>query len=135
MIKLEKETIVFKFGGGCFKDIGSFNHSLQIVEKYRQNRLVIVCSALNGITNKLDNNKKSLITLENELTKISEKIMILNSRENELIELEKKINIELLEINNKSEKISLKIKSLSEKIENNDSDEEQSSNNEENQSW
>ncbi|HON56396.1 MAG TPA: hypothetical protein PLJ38_05195, partial [bacterium] len=72
----------------------------------------------NGITNKLDNNKKSLITLENELTKISEKIMILNSRENELIELEKKINIELLEINNKSEKISLKIKSLSEKIEN-----------------
>lgn len=53
MIKLEKETIVFKFGGGCFKDIGSFNHSLQIVEKYRQNRLVIVCSALNGITNKL----------------------------------------------------------------------------------
>ncbi len=50
---MQKETVVFKFGGGCFKDIDSFNHSLQIVEKYRHTRLVIVCSALNGITNKL----------------------------------------------------------------------------------
>ena len=50
---MQKETVVFKFGGGCFKDINSFNHSLQIVEKYRNTRLVIVCSALNGITNKL----------------------------------------------------------------------------------
>ncbi len=47
------KVYVFKFGGSCFKTERSFKQSLEIVEHYKENPLVIVCSALYGITDKL----------------------------------------------------------------------------------
>jgi len=50
---LKLQTNVFKFGGSCFKTEQSFNQSLKIVEKYHNEPLAIVCSALYGVTDKL----------------------------------------------------------------------------------
>ena len=44
---------VFKFGGSCFKDEMAFIQSLRIVNHYQNNALIIICSALQGITDKL----------------------------------------------------------------------------------
>ena len=44
---------IFKFGGSCFKDKSAFEHSLTIVQNYAESPLIIVCSALQGITDKL----------------------------------------------------------------------------------
>jgi aspartate kinase len=44
---------IFKFGGSCFKNQASFKQSEQIVKSYQKNALIVVCSALNGITDKL----------------------------------------------------------------------------------
>ena len=44
---------IFKFGGSCFKDDESFAQSLKIVKHYKNDSMVVVCSALFGITNQL----------------------------------------------------------------------------------
>jgi aspartate kinase len=44
---------IFKFGGSCFKTFESFGQSLKIVKHYKNDKLIIVCSALFGITDKL----------------------------------------------------------------------------------
>ncbi|TFF90622.1 MAG: aspartate kinase [Promethearchaeota archaeon] len=46
--------IVMKFGGSCLKEAISFEKSIGAINKFReQNRLIIVCSALSGVTNYL----------------------------------------------------------------------------------
>ena len=65
---------VFKFGGSCFKSEESFKQSLKIVEHYQENNLIIVCSALFGITNKLIEFAQKSIDIDNH--KKSEEILL-----------------------------------------------------------
>lgn len=44
---------VFKFGGSCFQNAASFNKALNILKKYKQEKITVVCSAFLGITDKL----------------------------------------------------------------------------------
>ncbi len=56
-----ENLVVMKFGGSCLKDEKSFSQIQYIVKKYREaSKVIIVASALNGITDKLiDFYKKS----------------------------------------------------------------------------
>lgn len=47
------EIVVMKFGGSCIDCAESFKFSLQIIENYLKNKMVIVTSAVKGITDKL----------------------------------------------------------------------------------
>jgi len=57
MILLTEENnnlIVMKFGGSCLQDANSFEQTTKIIRKYaKNNKLIIVTSALKGITDKL----------------------------------------------------------------------------------
>ncbi|TFG05143.1 MAG: aspartate kinase [Promethearchaeota archaeon] len=44
------DLIVHKFGGSCLKDATSFAKTLNILEKFRGNKMIFVCSALSNIT-------------------------------------------------------------------------------------
>jgi aspartate kinase len=44
---------VHKFGGSCLKDSNSFGKTLRIIEKYQEDKLVFVCSALSNVTDYL----------------------------------------------------------------------------------
>ncbi len=44
---------VFKFGGSCFQNAAAFNKALNILRKYEQEKITVVCSAFMGITDKL----------------------------------------------------------------------------------
>jgi aspartate kinase len=50
---LKQKLHIFKFGGSCFKNEPSFNQSFKIVEHFMSDRIIVVCSALFGITDKL----------------------------------------------------------------------------------
>ncbi len=50
---LNKSIVVMKFGGSCFKDSKAFQQILDITIKYDKARKFYVCSAFNGITDKL----------------------------------------------------------------------------------
>jgi aspartate kinase len=41
---------IHKFGGSCLKDSKSFEKTLKIVEKYKKDKLIFVCSALSNVT-------------------------------------------------------------------------------------
>ncbi|MHA1208916.1 MAG: amino acid kinase family protein, partial [Candidatus Freyarchaeota archaeon] len=45
--------IVMKFGGSCLKDLESFRRISDILKDYSGNELVLVASALYGVTNSL----------------------------------------------------------------------------------
>ncbi len=48
--------IVMKFGGSCLQDAKSFNQTMKIIQMYiKESKLIIVTSALKGITDKLIN--------------------------------------------------------------------------------
>ncbi|MBS7268994.1 MAG: hypothetical protein KIH10_09180, partial [Candidatus Freyarchaeota archaeon] len=52
--------VVMKFGGSCLKDSVSFHRISQILGDYSKNELVLVSSALYGVTNSLiDLSKKA----------------------------------------------------------------------------
>ncbi len=44
---------VFKFGGSCFQNAAAFNKALNILKKYEQEKITVVCSAFMGVTDKL----------------------------------------------------------------------------------
>jgi len=49
-----KSLVILKFGGSCLKDGESFKQTATIIKKYlKKSKLVIVTSAINGITNQL----------------------------------------------------------------------------------
>ncbi|MHA1671200.1 MAG: aspartate kinase [Promethearchaeota archaeon] len=49
-----KSIVVMKFGGSCLKDEESFKHTVSIIKKYlKKSKLIIVTSAINGITDQL----------------------------------------------------------------------------------
>lgn len=45
--------MIHKFGGSCLKDAASFGKTLKIIDKFRENKLVFVCSAISKITDYL----------------------------------------------------------------------------------
>ncbi|MHA1322100.1 MAG: aspartate kinase [Candidatus Helarchaeota archaeon] len=48
-----QELVVHKFGGSCLKDATSFHKTLKIVDKFRDRKMVFVCSALSKMTDYL----------------------------------------------------------------------------------
>ncbi len=66
-----------KFGGSCLRDLESFHRISDILKNYSKSELVIVSSALYGITNSLidlsKNTEKHSVDLEKELESISNK--------------------------------------------------------------
>ena len=53
-LTIEKNNlIVMKFGGSCLKDAESFEKTTQIIKKYINQKLIIVTSAVQGVTDKL----------------------------------------------------------------------------------
>ncbi len=69
--------IVMKFGGSCLKDAVSFHRISQILRDYSKNELVLVSSALYGVTNSLIELSKKAENhspeLENEFKLLSDK--------------------------------------------------------------
>ncbi|MEM3587096.1 MAG: aspartate kinase [Candidatus Jordarchaeaceae archaeon] len=69
--------IVMKFGGSCLKDLESFHRISKILKEYSQDGLVLVASALYGVTNNLinlaKNAEKHSADLDKELSSIAEK--------------------------------------------------------------
>ncbi|MHA1526029.1 MAG: amino acid kinase family protein, partial [Promethearchaeota archaeon] len=56
MTEEKKDLIVMKFGGSCLQDANSFKQTANIVRTYaKHSKLIIVTSALKGITDKLVN--------------------------------------------------------------------------------
>ena len=47
------EHFVFKFGGSCFQNADSFTKALNILRKYKEKKITVVCSAFIGVTDKL----------------------------------------------------------------------------------
>lgn len=45
--------LVFKFGGSSVRDGNRIRHVAKLVESYRRNQLVVVCSAIDGVTDEL----------------------------------------------------------------------------------
>ncbi|MBD3255356.1 MAG: aspartate kinase [Candidatus Lokiarchaeota archaeon] len=51
-----KNLVVMKFGGSCLQDAESFQQSVKNIEAYNDNsRIIVVCSAIKGITDELIN--------------------------------------------------------------------------------
>ncbi|MHA1764761.1 MAG: amino acid kinase family protein, partial [Promethearchaeota archaeon] len=49
-----EKLVIMKLGGSCLRDGPSFQQSLNIIKKYiKNNRVIIVNSAISGITDKL----------------------------------------------------------------------------------
>ncbi len=48
-----QKLVIHKFGGSCLKDASSFKKTLTILEKFRDNKLIFVCSALSKMTDYL----------------------------------------------------------------------------------
>jgi len=82
-----------KFGGSCLKDSKSFMKSLHAVNKFKENSLILVCSALSGITNYLIETSSEI---ENRTCIPEEKIRYLKNKHEtlvkEVIEDEKYLN-------------------------------------------
>ena len=70
-----------KFGGSCLKDSISFERSLNAVKKFKDNKLILVCSALSGITNFLIDIS---LEIENRSCKPEEKIEFLRIKHEKL---------------------------------------------------
>ena len=48
-----QKLIIHKFGGSCLKNPQSFEKTLKIIEKFREHKLIFVCSALSKMTDYL----------------------------------------------------------------------------------
>ena len=54
MVFKMEDLLIMKFGGSCLIDSRSFNQIIRIISKYKErNKMILVNSAINGITNKL----------------------------------------------------------------------------------
>ncbi len=73
---IQLTIIIMKFGGSCLKNSNSFNNSLHAVNKFIDNKLVLVCSAISGITNYLI---ETSAEIENRTCKPEEKIEYLKN--------------------------------------------------------
>ncbi|MHA1751369.1 MAG: aspartate kinase [Candidatus Helarchaeota archaeon] len=72
---------IMKFGGSCLKDAGSFKKTLSAIKKFKNDKLVLVCSALNGVTNYL---LETSLEIENRTYKPEERLAFLRNRHIEL---------------------------------------------------
>ena len=95
--------IVMKFGGSCLRDLESFHRISDILKDYSKSELVLVSSALYGVTNSLIdlsiNTEKHSVDLEKELESISnehvsliEKVIKNNLKEKALAETDREIS-------------------------------------------
>lgn len=66
-----------KFGGSCLKDAESFKKSVNAVKKFSKNKLVIICSALSGVTNYL---LETSVGIENKIFEPKERIEYLKKK-------------------------------------------------------
>ncbi|MBD3229253.1 MAG: aspartate kinase [Candidatus Lokiarchaeota archaeon] len=74
--------IVMKFGGSCLKDAKSFENSINAINKFRDDsRLIIVCSALKGVTNYLMETSKGI---EEKIFEPKERIEYLEKKHKKL---------------------------------------------------
>lgn len=48
-----QKLVIHKFGGSCLKDAKSFEKTLKIIDKFREHKLIFVCSALSKMTDYL----------------------------------------------------------------------------------
>jgi aspartate kinase len=92
-----------KFGGSCLRDLESFHRISSILKEYSQNELVLVSSALYGVTNSLidlaKNTEKHDVNLDKELdcisdkhTSLAEKVIKNNLKETALEEIDREIS-------------------------------------------
>jgi aspartate kinase len=108
---LMSDILIMKFGGSCLKNPESMNKIINILKKYKDNELLLVASALSGITDKLiratnnANKKLNYYSLTNEIKKshldIIEKIndpVYLEMAENHLMDHLDDLNNMLSEI-------------------------------------
>ncbi|MHA1269552.1 MAG: aspartate kinase [Candidatus Helarchaeota archaeon] len=77
------DVIVMKFGGSCLTSPSSINNILNIIQQYKSNELILIASALSGITDLLINSAKKADKKENY---------------NEIINSIKKKHIEIIEL-------------------------------------
>mgnify|MGYP006288120527 CR=1 FL=1 len=71
----KKDLVVMKFGGSCLQNAESFNKTVAIIQNYlKESKLVIVCSALKGVTDKLINFYKKSCEDENDCDYMVESI-------------------------------------------------------------
>lgn len=92
-----------KFGGSCLRDLESFHRISDILKDYSKSELVLVSSALYGITNSLIDLSKStekhsvdlekeLESLSNEHVSLIEKVIENNLKEKAITEIEREIS-------------------------------------------
>ena len=95
--------IVMKFGGSCLKDLESFHRISDILKDYSGNELVLVASALYGVTNSLielaEKAESHGVNLEKELESIQhkhealvEKVVRGSTKESALAEIRREIS-------------------------------------------
>ncbi|MHA1261671.1 MAG: aspartate kinase [Candidatus Freyarchaeota archaeon] len=95
--------IVMKFGGSCLKDLESFRRISDILKDYSGNELVLVASALYGVTNSLielaEKAESHGVNLEKELESIQhkhetlvEKVVGCSTKESALAEIRREIS-------------------------------------------
>ena len=77
-----QKLIVHKFGGSCLKNPQSFEKTLKIIEKFRKEQMIFVCSALSKMTDYLLETAEGVAV---QHLKVDERIESIRTRHLELI--------------------------------------------------